>query len=117
MGVKFCGHCAPRMDMMEFFEELQGWAREVDFRYFSADEPVDVLLILNACQVECASRPPFPGPVVVVSPDTVNHWPTARERLSQQTICGLLQYRTDFGSAAESPSQSHVPSGTPERPH
>ena len=84
-GVKFCGHCAPRMDMMELLDELKAAMPETEFHYYAADRPADVLLILNACQVECATVPPFSGPVVCISPDSVNHWFTPPEML-----CGAI---------------------------
>ena len=86
VGVKFCGHCAPRMDMAELCKTLRARAPELVFGYYAKDPAVDVLLILNACPAECASRPDFQGPVILVSPDTVDHWPTPPEQLCSSIL-------------------------------
>lgn len=86
VGVKFCGHCAPRMDMVQLCEALRLQAPELGFHYFVQDPEADVLLILNACQAECASRPTFQGPVIWVSPGTVDHWPTPPEELCSSIL-------------------------------
>ncbi len=89
IGVKFCGHCAPRMDMMELYEMLRTRAPEMEFCYFASNPDADVLLILNACQAECASRPDFSGPVAVVTPDSINRWPVPRDQLCEQLVTWL----------------------------
>jgi len=74
VAVKFCGHCAPYMDMWELSEQLQAALRDAEFIYYAMDRsPADILLILNACRVGCATRPPFDGKVIVVTPDEVDY--------------------------------------------
>ena len=50
--VKFCGHCAPRMDMGELLTRLQeecaGEPGGLEFVYYMNDQQADILLILNA---------------------------------------------------------------------
>lgn len=81
VGVKFCGHCAPRRDMTEVYAALRAQAPELLFCCWAEKAAADALLILNACRSECASRPAFLGPVVVVSPEAVDHWPTPPDQL------------------------------------
>jgi len=76
------------MDMMELLGKLRAAMPWVEFHYYQPGLPADALLILNACQAECASRPPFPGPVILVSPGSVNHWPVPPEQL-----CGEIMSR------------------------
>ena len=89
IGVKFCGHCAPRRDMMELYFVLRERAPQLAFSYFASDPEVDLLLVLNACEVECASRPAFDGPVIVVSPTMVDHWPVSPEQLPDRILSEL----------------------------
>ncbi len=92
VGVKFCGHCSPRMDMTELFDELQKRAPEIKFVYYMLDTRIDILLVMHACQVECASIPQFSGPVVNVSPSSINRWPVEESVLCEsvyQTLVAL----------------------------
>ncbi len=74
VSIKFCGHCAPHMDMWELSKQLQAALSDVEFSYYAMDpSPADVLLILNACRVGCATRPPFEGRVILVTPDEVDY--------------------------------------------
>lgn len=82
--MKFCGHCAPRMDMMELLEELKAELPETEFCYYEPLQPADVLLVLNACQAECATVPAFSGPVLHISPNSVDHWITPPELLCSE---------------------------------
>lgn len=74
--------------MMELLEKLRAALPQVEFCYDRPGLAADALLILNACQAECASRPPFSGPVIVVSPGSIDHWPVQPEQL-----CGELASR------------------------
>lgn len=74
--------------MMELLEELRAALPRVEFCYDRTGLGADALLILNACQVQCASRPPFSGPVVVVAPDSIDHWP-----VPPGGLCGALASR------------------------
>ena len=82
--------------MMELFTDLRARAPEITFCFFVSDANVDVLLILNACQAECASRPDFQGPVITVSPNAVDHWPTPPEQLCDAVLRRVReQFRPD----------------------
>ena len=89
IAVKFCGHCSPRMDMMSFMQQLQQSMPDFEFCFYSREPDGDILLLLNACHAECCSQPPFDGPVMIVSPDRVDGWPTERDQLSERVQQGL----------------------------
>lgn len=87
IAVKFCGHCAPHMDMWEFSRQLQASLRGTEFSYLSAGETnADILLVLNACQVGCADIPSFSGTVIMVTPGEVDYWPVPPEGLLSEVI-------------------------------
>ena len=86
VGVKFCGHCAPRMDMAELCKTLRARAPELVFGYYARDPAVDVRLITTAGPAECARRPNYPGPVILVPPDTVDPGPTPPEQLCSSIL-------------------------------
>ena len=79
------------MDMMELADRLKETADDIEFVFFAQDPSVDVLLILNACEAACADRPQFPGPVIVVTPETVDHWPVNKINLIK-TITERIRY-------------------------
>lgn len=94
VSVKFCGHCAPRMDMWELYEKLQKTCAKlsdkVQFVYYMNDRDADLLLVLNACQAACASVDPFDGKMIWVSPGEIDHWPVPEDEMCtalQQLIC------------------------------
>lgn len=89
IGVKFCGHCAPRRDMVEVYAILRDRAPHLTFCYFVSDPEVDLLLVLNACEAECASRPTFDGPVIVVSPTMVDHWSVTPDQLPDRILARI----------------------------
>ncbi len=65
--------------MKEVLAEIKKLAPEIQFVYYVQDNDVDVLLILHACQAECAERPDFHGLVIEVSPNRIDHWPIEEE--------------------------------------
>lgn len=86
VALKFCGHCSPRRDMAILAEELMAAAEEISFVFFSRDPSADVLIILNACEAACAAQPPFPGPVIIITPETVNRWPLNGNGLAEEIL-------------------------------
>ena len=60
--------------MMKVYRDLCEAVPEWEVVFFVRDQEVDLLLVLNACRVQCALVPEFKGPVVIVSPDTVDYW-------------------------------------------
>ncbi len=86
IGIKFCGHCSPRKDMMELAKELAAASETLTFVYYSQDTDVDGLLVLNACEAACAGIPDHPGPVILVTPQTVDHWPVKEEDLADYIL-------------------------------
>lgn len=91
IGIKFCGHCAPRTDMMGEYRKLCEAAPGWEFTYYMKDKEVDVLLVLNACQAQCAGVPKFAGPVVIAAPDSVDHWPVGKEDLIRAIIKRIVR--------------------------
>ena len=89
IAVKLCGHCNPRTDMMETAAQLKKRAQEgegLEFVFWAADKDADLLLILSACESACAERPDFDGPVIVATPETVDHWPVKEEDLCERIM-------------------------------
>lgn len=77
------------MDMMELLGELKARLPGIEFCYYEPHRPADVLLVLNACQVECAAVPAFSGPVLHISPNSIDHWITPPELLCRE-LCARL---------------------------
>lgn len=86
VGIKYCGHCQPRMDTKEIYDELRLQMKEIEFCYFALDEKVDILLILNACEVGCASHPTFHGRIIIVTPNEIDFWPVERVDMVRKII-------------------------------
>lgn len=64
IGVKFCGNCQPRRDMLELYGRLK---EADDLEFVNWSEPdYAALLVLQACDAACAALPPFEGPKVEV---------------------------------------------------
>jgi len=88
IGVKFCGHCNPQVDMTAVLAQVQ--ARALGWSFGRWDEDgYDVLLVLGACPAVCASRPAFAGPAVVAASDAVDGWPVARDRLAAEIVAAV----------------------------
>ena len=85
VSVKFCGHCAPRMDMWEFYEQLKetcaAASDRIEFSYYMNDPTGEILLVLNACQAACASVDRFDGKVILVSPGQIDYWPVKEDEM------------------------------------
>lgn len=63
VGLKYCGHCNPRLNGPEVIQAIQ--ARTEEFCFTGWDDPQnEILLIIDACPSACATRPQFAGPVV-----------------------------------------------------
>jgi hypothetical protein len=84
VGVKFCGHCKMQRDMTEVYEALRTALPDIEFGYAAAIGRMDLLLVLNACPVACADHPPFDGPVMVVSPVSIDGWQIDPEHLLEE---------------------------------
>ncbi len=78
---------------MELASELQKKAKNMTFVFFSVESECDILLILNACHVACAARPVFRGPVVVVTPDTINNWHVEEENLIREILKLINEFK------------------------
>lgn len=74
VGVKFCGHCAPVMDMMSLLHLLQSSLPGIEFSFYVREQGQDLLLVMHACDAQCALVPEFDGPVIQVSPYRIDNW-------------------------------------------
>ena len=71
IGVKFCGNCQPRRDMVELYGLLKTQASDLDFTHWEK-QGYAALLVLQACDAVCATLPPFDGPKVEVVISTLD---------------------------------------------
>lgn len=71
IGVKFCGNCQPRRDMVELYKRLKADTPDLEFVSWSAPDYA-ALLVLQACDAACATVPPFAGPTVEVIVSTLD---------------------------------------------
>jgi len=71
VGVKYCGNCNTIIDGPALVEKVRERMPDVEFvRY---DDPAkDLLLIVSACPVDCASRPDWQGSTLVIAGKTVD---------------------------------------------
>ncbi|MGE4274345.1 MAG: CoA transferase subunit A [Desulfitobacterium sp.] len=85
IGVKYCGHCNPLVEGPEIVENLEKLGPNLEF--VSWQEPKkDILLMINACTSDCATRPHFDGPVINVSGSSVEWIEYSRTGLPSQII-------------------------------
>ncbi len=75
IGVKFCGNCNPRLDTPELVRLLATESGELEFVRWDDRNGYAVLLVLNSCQIGCATFPNFAGPCIVVTNECVQHYP------------------------------------------
>jgi hypothetical protein len=75
VGLKFCGNCNPLLDIHALLQALKTNLSEASFVSFADEGGYDVLLVLSSCPSDCATRPPFAGPVIEVTSASVNRWP------------------------------------------
>lgn len=68
-------------------------AMEATFVRWDDREGYDVLLVLNSCQVGCATLPSFEGPCVLVTSDSVQRWPVPEHQLIPAVLNALKAYR------------------------
>ena len=90
VGVKFCGNCRPHYDAMTLYHALASAMPGFVFAPWARCDAPQIQLVLNSCPVGCATRPAFGGPVVVVTADSVNAWPTGAKGLLAATRAALL---------------------------
>ena len=71
VGLKYCGHCQPRRDMVALMRLVEADAPEMAFERWS-DPEYDVLLVLQACDVACAEVASTARPRVEVIVSTID---------------------------------------------
>ena len=89
VGVKFCGNCNPRINTPELAGALAAAAPEITFIRWDDQAGYAVLLVLNSCQVGCATQPPFAGPCIIVTSDSVQRWPVPEHQLAGAVLEAL----------------------------
>lgn len=87
VGVKFCGNCNPQIDTAGLLTKLK--KSRYSFVPWS-ESNYHVLLILSACPTDCATRPPFYGPVLSVAGGAVDGY-CIPERQLPDLICQRLE--------------------------
>ena len=66
IGYKFCGHCQPRYAMGDILKEIKKLLPDVDFVHLSGRQDLSVVLLLNACPIECTRETDFSGQQVFI---------------------------------------------------
>ena len=82
VGVKYCGNCNPRIDAPGIIKTLASAEGAPSFVRWSDPAGYDVLLIFSGCQVGCASHPPFDGPVIVATSESIQRQPVEEGQLA-----------------------------------
>jgi len=97
VGVKYCGHCNPRLHGPEVIRTMQDETTEFQFTGWE-DPQKEILLIVDACRCACATRPSFEGPVVCLrgipiqgEEEENNHWATEQLLASLRSVYAELQ--------------------------
>ena len=81
VGVKFCGHCNMHVDMIRLYQSLKERNSDILIAPYANIPDMDVLLVLNACPVQCATRPPFNGLVITATNKDIDNWPIEPSKL------------------------------------
>ena len=82
VGIKYCGNCNPRIDAPGIIKKLASAEDAPAFVRWSDPVGYDVLLIFSSCQVGCASHPPFDGPVIVATSESIQRQPVEERQLA-----------------------------------
>ncbi len=91
IGVKYCGNCNPQIDGPKLVKRIKELLP--DSLFLSAEDPgIDVLLIVSGCPVDCATRPKFTGPLVVVAGKTVDRVPCEAAEIPEVVAEKLQKY-------------------------
>lgn len=80
IGLKYCGNCNPHIDGPGFVEALKKEMPDAVFCQ-AGTQDIDALLIVSGCPADCATRPVYAGPTVVVAGNTVGYIPYERDEL------------------------------------
>jgi hypothetical protein len=95
VGVKFCGNCNPHLDCPKLLQELIQEARGIRFVHWSETD-FDLLLILSACPIDCATRPDFQGPTVIVSGSMVDRRTMSEDLLLNSILEALYRLKEGY---------------------
>ena len=91
VGVKFCGNCNPQRDMPELLNLLSIVTEKIRFVRWQ-EPPFEILLILSGCPVDCATRPEFFGPCIVVTNESVDRCLVPADELPARILEAMLRH-------------------------
>ena len=91
VGVKFCGNCNPKVDLVAVFHKMKTMTDQMEFVFYNDPGGFDKLLILSACSADCATRPDFAGPTVVVAGGEVDYWAASFAQMPDVILDALLK--------------------------
>lgn len=99
VGLKFCGHCRPFLDMTQLLPLLRTARPDVEFVPSATFGPPDctprgadgsaALLRLNACPAACATVPDFTGPQISVTCEAEDQFAPDPDRLVREILAAL----------------------------
>ncbi|MGI6096520.1 MAG: hypothetical protein ACOYBM_00145 [Dethiobacteria bacterium] len=87
VGVKFCGNCNPHIDTISLYREL---VYSLPTEFVNYEDEYELLLVLSACEVDCAARPGRGHPELVVAGSTINRLPAGKKDLLNELKEQLL---------------------------
>ncbi|GAB6172119.1 hypothetical protein JCM15765_15970 [Paradesulfitobacterium aromaticivorans] len=93
IGLKYCGNCNPAINTGELAAKLKCEFPNKQFVRWDEDG-IKVLIVLSGCARDCATRPPFTGPVIVVAGQTFNGWEVASNQLLNRIVACIAELDT-----------------------
>lgn len=85
VGVKYCGHCNPQKNGESIIEDLLHVFPELVVASWS-EPKCDVILIISACPVGCASPPKTDKAWINVAMNQVRNWFVPQNHPAQQLL-------------------------------
>ncbi|MDK2823953.1 MAG: hypothetical protein PWQ67_767 [Clostridia bacterium] len=96
VGFKFCGNCNPYIETQQLLLNLKKELKDEVDLVFWENQPYNALLILSGCLSDCAERPDFSGPTIVVAGNTLDHFPLEEENLKTTLIKKIELMKSEF---------------------
>ena len=95
VGVKYCGNCNPQIDGPKLVNKIRAKMPEAEM--LPADSPeIDALLVVSGCPVDCAARPLFSGPTVVVGGANIDYVSYDASQLAEVIVKKLRDIGKDL---------------------
>ena len=93
VGIKFCGHCRPYVDMTHVLDLMKKQAPDMNFVFWN--KQYEVLLVMHACPGNCTTMPPFTGPRLEISANSFNFVRYERlDELAKAVVAALRDIKT-----------------------